>query len=262
MPLSPKHQRIVRLRRLLRRRTLREAERKFVLEGARAIEAAISAGSSLEAVFYEPTTHKLTESVLSRVTEIGYRVYEVAPGTLDRVGDAVTSQPIAAIAPFVDVKLHELKLTSTVVIMAGVSDPGNAGTIVRSSLAAGASAVVLCDCSVDIYNPKTVRSSAGSLFSQPLSIVDSLDEVAQFLRGQGYGIVGTSSTSNVSYWSSDLTGKTALVLGNEGSGLDDEQSSLVDFSVSIPIDPRAESLNVAVAGSLLIFEARRQLGGF
>jgi len=248
----------VRLRRLLRRRSLREAERRFVVEGSRAVESAILSGVDLESIYFEPSDNDLAVEVLEKASRIGYRIYEVAPGTLQRAADAVTPQTVAAIASFVDRDITALEPESLVVVMAGVRDPGNTGTVIRTSLAAAASAVILCDRCVDVYNPKTVRSSAGALFSIPIAMADSLQNVSEFLRTRGYQMVGTSSHAETSYWEVDLTGKIAIVLGNEGSGLDESYAGLFDSSVTIPIDSRAESLNVGVAGSVLMFEALRQ----
>ena len=248
----------MRLRRLLRRRSLREAEHKFVIEGSRAVESALTAGVELEAIYFERSSNELATKVLDLADQIGYRSYEVLPGTLERAADSVSPQSIVAIASYVDVEIGNLKPESYVVVMAGVRDPGNAGTIIRTSLAAGASAVILCDQCVDIYNPKTVRSSAGALFTIPIAVADSFSEVHRFLKSKGYVVVGTSSHAKTSYWELELTGKVAVVLGNEGSGLNVSYSELVDNSITIPIDPRAESLNVGVAGSVLMFEAMRQ----
>lgn len=260
MPLSSKHHRLVRLRRLLRRRTLREAERKFVIEGPRSIDSALSGGVELEALYYEESSNELVERVLAGAALTGYRIYYVTGGTLDRVADAVTSQSIFAVASFVDVDLSALNLESLVVVMAGVRDPGNAGTIIRSALAAGASAVIMCEQCVDLYNPKTVRSSAGALFSIPIAVVGSLSEVVEHLRKFGYRIFATSSYAETSYWKCELSGKSAILLGNEGEGLTSAQESLADITIKVPIDDRAESLNVGVAASVIMFEANRQRG--
>lgn len=260
MPLSSKHHRLVRLRRLLRRRTLREAERKFVIEGPRSIESALACGIELEALYFEESANELAKKVLLEAARIGYRAYHVADGTLDRVADAVTAQSVFAVASFVDVSLSALPLGSLVAVMVGVRDPGNAGTIIRSALAAGVSAVIMCEQCVDLYNPKTVRSSAGALFSVPISVVGSLGEVVEYLKDDGYRVFGTSSHAERSYWESDLSGKSAILLGNEGEGLAAVQESLTDLVIKVPIDNRAESLNVGVAASVIMFEARRQRG--
>lgn len=248
----------MRLRRLLRRRTLREAERKFVIEGGRGILSALSSKTEIEAVYFEQTDDALVGKVVSAASELGYRTYEVVKGTMERVADTVAPQSVMAVASFVDQGLDQLPLGSFVVVMAGVRDPGNAGTIIRSALASGASALIMCHHSVDLYNPKTVRSSAGALFNVPIAIVDSFSEVCDFLHSNNYQLIGTSSHSSASCWDSDLSGRIAIVVGNEASGLESGWTEMMDALVKIPIDERAESLNVAVAASIVMFEASRQ----
>ncbi len=248
----------MRLRRLLRRRTLREVERKFVIEGGRGILSALNSQIEIEAVYFEQTDDALVGKVVSTASELGYRTYEVAKGTMERVTDTVTPQSVMAVANFVDQGLDQLPLGSFVVVMAGVRDPGNAGTIIRSALASGASALIMCHQSVDLYNPKTVRSSAGALFNVPISIVDSFGEVYDFLHSNNYRLIGTSSHSHSSCWDCDLSGRIAIVVGNEANGLESIWTEMMDSFVKIPIDDRAESLNVAVAASIVMFEASRQ----
>ncbi len=229
-----------------------------MVEGSRAVMSALQSGTELEAIYFEPSSNDMTNRVFDLATKIGYRLYEVAPGVLARASDAVTPQAVMAIASFVDRDIADVELSSLVVVMVGVRDPGNAGTVVRSGLAAGASAVILCDQCVDIYNPKTVRSSAGAFFSTPIAIVDTFDQACQQLRSQGYRIIGTSSHVSLPYWHENLSGKVALVLGNEGSGLSEDYWHLLDTNVTVPIDARAESLNVGVAAAVLMFEGMRQ----
>lgn len=229
-----------------------------MIEGSRAVESALQSGVELEAIYFEPSTNERAAKVLELASKIGYRTYEVASGTLERASDAVSPQTVAAIASFVDRDLRFVEPDSLVVVMAGVRDPGNAGTVIRTALAASASAVILCDQSVDIYNPKTVRSSAGAIFSVPISIASSFEDVREYLKSRGYRIVGTSSHASTPYWEEELFGKVAIVLGNEGSGLDRSYDQLFDRIIAIPMNFRAESLNVGVAGSILMFEGMRQ----
>lgn len=150
---------------------------------------------------------------------------------------------------------------SLVVVLHRIADPGNAGTVMRSAEAAGADAVVLTPGSVDLFNPKTVRASAGSLFYLPV-VERSLEEVA----AAGLALVGTSSHDRAdrtveSHLAGDLTGRIALVMGNEAAGLPEEwndEIGPIDRWVTIPHRGRTESLNVAMATTVLLFEAARQ----
>ena len=145
-----------------------------------------------------------------------------------------------------------------VVVLANVRDPGNAGTLVRSAVAAGASAVVFCSGSVDPFNPKTVRSTAGLLFHVDVSAGVALDAALSELREMGFLILGADASSSKAPDEVDLSERVALVLGNESWGIEETSSRLLDDIVGIPMPGPAESLNVGIAGSVLLFEAVRQ----
>ena len=143
-------------------------------------------------------------------------------------------------------------------VLVGVSDPGNAGTLLRSAEASGAGAVVFCDGSVDPFGPKCVRSSAGSVLR--LAVARDGDSADALAACAAYGrrTVGTVVRVGTPYDTVDLRGPVALVLGNEAHGLPPGVADAVDEAVTIPMAGRAESLNVAMAGTVLCFEALRQ----
>jgi TrmH family RNA methyltransferase len=143
-----------------------------------------------------------------------------------------------------------------VVVLADVRDPGNAGTVLRTADAAGVAAIVCCGGTVDPYNPKTVRSSAGSLFHVPLVVAGDPTETLEALAGLGFRRLGTVVRGGQDYLEVDWRQPTALVLGNEAAGLPDGLP--VDGTVGIPMAGRAESLNVGMACAVLCFEALRQ----
>jgi TrmH family RNA methyltransferase len=135
---------------------------------------------------------------------------------------------------------------------------GNAGTLIRTADAAGADGVVCCDGTVDPYNPKTVRASAGSVFHLPIVAGGEVDSVIETLRGFGLRTLGTVVRDGVDYADVDLTDRLALVFGNEASGLSDGVLAALDVAVTIPMAGRAESLNVSVSAAVLCFEVLRQ----
>jgi TrmH family RNA methyltransferase len=156
-----------------------------------------------------------------------------------------------AVAPIPASHWSELHDPTFVIVCAGVGDPGNAGTILRSGEAAGADAVVFTAGSVDPYNPKCVRAAAGALFRVPVF----LDVEPEAL---GLPLVGTRSTGGTAYFDFDFKAPLALVLGSEAHGLDPAIEARLDATVTIPHVGRAESLNVAMAASVLSFEVARQ----
>jgi TrmH family RNA methyltransferase len=144
------------------------------------------------------------------------------------------------------------------VVCAQVGDPGNLGTIIRSAGAAGAGAVVCCAGSVDVYNPKTVRASAGGLFHLPVVAGPDARDVVAHLRGWGLRCFGAGAHGELVYSDVDLAGPTALVVGNETSGLTETLQSHLDGTLRIPMAGSIESLNVATAAAVICFEAARQ----
>ncbi len=183
----------------------------------------------------------------------------VAPDVMQAMSDTTTPQGVLAVVETPRASLADLPAEADLVlVLADVRDPGNAGTLVRSAAAAGAGAVVFTAGSVDPYGPKTVRSSAAALFSLAVVTDVTTDDVAGELHTRGMTIVGTDAAAETSMYDSDLTRPIALVMGNEAAGLPDAARSITDEVVAIPMPGDAESLNVGIAGSLLLFEAVRQ----
>jgi TrmH family RNA methyltransferase len=174
-------------------------------------------------------------------------VFELGQGVLERVASTESPQPNIAVVRIPE-RGATLDAANFVLVADALNDPGNLGTILRSSEAAGVDVVVLTPGSVDTFNPKVVRASAGALFHVPV-VVASLDEV----REAGLRVVGTSSHRGDRHTAADWSGRVAIALGSEAHGLTDEAS--VDTWVRIEHRGRAESLNVAMAATLLVFAA-------
>ena len=239
------------------RRSVRATEGAFVLEGETLVDEALAAGVVLEAVFVDPIAGAGLP-VVARAAARGVRVHDLAPGVLERVAGTVTPQPVLAIAPIPDVALDVVAGASLVVVCVDVRDPGNAGSVLRSAEAAGAGAVVFCRGSVDVYNPKTVRSSAGSLFHVPVVSGGDPVEVLQRMGDWGLRRCAAVARGGRPYDDVDLTGPVAVVVGNEANGLPAALEAHIDVAATIPMVGRTESLNVGVAAALICFEALRQ----
>jgi TrmH family RNA methyltransferase len=226
----------------------------FVVEGSELVRTALAADARIESLYVD------ADSDLSEVAELaerhGARVFELASGVVARVGDTVTPQPVLGVFAMLDQPVDQVLGPPLVVVCAEVRDPGNAGTIVRSADAAGVGAVLFAGSSVDPYNPKTVRSSAGSLFHVPLGVEVNLTRLLDQLKDRGYRRLGTVAHGGEDYTQIDWNTPTAIVLGNETHGLDEALE--LDATVQIPMAGRAESLNVGMACAVLCFEALRQ----
>jgi TrmH family RNA methyltransferase len=264
--LSARNPAVQHLRRLARRRDARHEADAFVIDGPVLLAEALDAGIELEAVYVERRAAASAEAddgldgVVARVRAEGVSVLDLAPGVLAKAVDAVTPQGIAAIARRHPSPLAEVAAVASglIVVLAGVSDPGNAGTLLRSAEASGATAIIATDGSVDLFAPKTVRASAGSLFRLPVVVGAGTDDVIDELHRRGHRCVGTVARGGVPYDESNLAAGVAIILGNEAHGLPDDLVDRLDTVVTIPMEGRAESLNVAMAGTILCFESARQ----
>jgi TrmH family RNA methyltransferase len=251
------------LRGLLQKRSARSSERAFVAEGAELIRCALDAGAPVESVYVSPEggSDGPTQEVCRRASAAGARVFPLAAGVLERVADTVTPQPVLAVVaalaePGPDVLAA--RPGSLVMVLVDVRDPGNAGTVLRAADASGASAVLFAADSVDPYNPKTVRASAGSLFHIPFAVRDDPHAVAEELSAAGFRTLATVECHGDDYTDFDWSVPSAVFLGNESSGLDERLCQRLDAALGIPMEGRAESLNVGVAGAVVGFEAARQ----
>lgn len=257
-PLSARNPRVIRLGRLARRRGDRAEQRAFVVEGPVLVAAALDAGLDVREVFVDADAadRPAIADLVDRL-DPATPAWVLPGGLLDRIGDAATSQGITAVVARPEPSAPTPADQSFVLVLADVADPGNAGTLMRAALAAGAGAVVVIG-GVDPTNPKVVRSSAGALFHLEVITDDDPDRAFETLRAAGYRLVGAVVRGGTIHHDLDLTGPVALVLGNEAHGLDADQVARLDDLVTIDMAGPTESLNVAMAGTVLCFEVLRQ----
>jgi len=229
------------------------------VEGLRIVEEAIRSGLRFRAVFFRESEQNLAERLLP---QIGAHVETLLlPNQIfDNAVPSETPQGIAALVHLKEFSLEEIMerlQLGPVVVIAGLQDPGNLGTILRSAEAFGGAGVVLGEGTVSPFNAKVVRASAGSIFRVPV-IRSRLDAVSSQLRAQGIRLVATSSHKGTPLGEARLTGPLAMFIGNEGSGLPRDLMTRMDQVVVIPHAPQVESLNAGVAASILLYEAARQ----
>lgn len=234
-----------------------------MVEGPELLSVALAAGAAVESVYVAPggRVNPSVAAAVSAAFEAGARIFDLAPGVIERVADTVSPQPVLGVVTFVPASAASVADASLVLVCVDVRDPGNAGTIIRTADACGADAVVCCDGTVDPTNPKTVRASAGSVFHTPIVMGSHALPMLTELRGYGLATVGTFVRGGIDYASIDWTRRVAVVLGNEASGLDEQLVGLLDDRVTIPMAGRAESLNVGVSAAVLCFEVLRQRRG-
>jgi TrmH family RNA methyltransferase len=247
---------VQRLRRLLGRRRSRQQERRFVIEGPVLVAEAVAAGWRLE-------QQVLPEGSDAAIEGAG-EVCRLADGVFERVAPTLAPRPPLAIAAMDDGGRRSaptLADAGFVLVLDRIADPGNLGTILRSAEAAGVELVVLTPGSADPYAPKVVRASAGALFHVPLASADLAE-----LRAAGLRVIGTTSHATPSggvrdHDAADWSGRIAVVMGPEAAGLTVAPSDVdgpVDEWVTISHVGRSESLNVAMAATVLVFAAARR----
>lgn len=264
---SARSPRVAVARRLVKR-AFRAQDRKFLVEGPQAVREAVACTPDLV------STVLLTDEFATRHPEIvasavviGADIVRVAGDVLAELAQTVTPQGVVAVCGLLDVSLETAFGTADpaaapilVAVLSNVRDPGNAGTVLRAADAAGAAAVVLSDASVDIYNGKAVRASAGSLFHLPVVLGAGLPAVIAAAHTAGLRVVaadGKGRSLDVADRAGDLALPTAWVFGNEAWGLPDDTLSIVDDVVAVPIHGRAESLNLATAAAVCLYASAR-----
>ncbi len=257
-PLTAGNARVKDARRLSRR-TVRTERRLFLADGPKAVEGALGAGCVVE-VFATPTASEQYAALVAAAP----RVSVVDDRALASLSDSVTPAGIVGLCSFLDVPLASALATtregsSLLVICADVRDPGNAGTLVRTADALGADAVVLAGHSVDLYNPKTVRASVGSLFHLPLALEADPARAVRQAQEAGLVVLAADGAGEVDLLEAAdlLAGPTAWLFGNEAWGLPDDLAAAADHRVRIPIRGRVESLNLATAAAICLHESAR-----
>jgi TrmH family RNA methyltransferase len=238
------------LRLLVRDRDARDEAGVFVAEGPRVVAAAFEHGAAIESVWIEPGA-----PLGARAAAAGVRVVELPPGAADRIGDTRTPQAVFALVAKPAVAPDAFADSTLALVGARLSDPGNVGTLMRSTAAAGGRALGLGSGSVDAYNPKVVRASAGACFAIRTVEGVSAVEILTTLGTYGLRRLAASAHGGRPPEAYDLREPTAFVLGHEAHGFEGELP--VDGVVTLPM-AAAESLNVAMAGTALLFEAARQ----
>ena len=245
--------------RKLKKRGVRDARREFLIEGAMGVSQALQSSARIHALFLEDSGDNFPE--LAKAARARKVPLMTVSAPVMKVISSTTNPPgVVAVGEFVDCAPADLLSRSPelVVVLAGVRDPGNAGTIVRSCAAVGVDALFLGDTTVDVYNPKFVRATAGAIFNLPFARNVEIPWLLEELGGLNLNRIAADPRGEVVYDQVDFTGPSALILGNEAWGVTREIAHSADVVVSIPMNESVESLNVGMAATVLLFEAARQ----
>jgi TrmH family RNA methyltransferase len=245
----------------LRDRRPRDEAGVFLVEGYREIRRALEKGVSLRELYFssEWFLGENEPALIAQAEAAGARLFELAKDTFAKVAYRERPDGLLAVAPQWQRTLADLVLPAQpfVLVVEAIEKPGNLGTILRSADAAGCHAVIVCDPVTDIFNPNVVRASTGVLFSVPLVVAESAP-VHAWLQARGIRSVATTPAAESVYSEVDLRGPLAVVMGSEQYGLSEFWLKHADLPVRIPMAGQADSLNVAMATIITLFEAVRQ----
>lgn len=233
-------------------RSGRKEYRQFVIEGRRLVADAVCMGAHIEYILAEQGTEPVEVK--------DAQCYELSKKAFSTLKTTVNSQGVMAVVNMPENVqfLPDSNAKSFYLYLDGVSDPGNMGTIIRTADAFGVDGIVLSQNCVDVYNPKVVRSTMASIFNIPIYFDDSKRSAVHKMRESGVKIISASLQTDCSVLDTDFRCRCAVVIGNEANGITDEIISLSDKLVKIPILGKAESLNAAVAGAIMVYERMRQ----
>ncbi|RNI17782.1 TrmH family RNA methyltransferase [Flexivirga caeni] len=252
---NPRSERVKAVR-ALGRRAARQRSGRFVADGPQSVREALRfAPHTVLDLYVDGSVADRHRDLVELARTAQLHVHECDPAVMSALVDTQHPQGIVAVCRPVDVPVAEALAADGgfVVVLAQVRDPGNAGTVIRSADAAGARAVLLSDASVDLYNPKVVRSTAGSLWHLPIALGGAVDELIAACHARGRRVFAADGAGTTLLHDADLTGPHAWLMGNEAWGLDAETRELTDDVVRVPIHGHAESLNLALAATVCMY---------
>ncbi len=257
MITSSSNNKIKQVMQLKRKVKTRAEAGVFLVEGFKMVEEALQFGIQ-EVYVSESREEELLKQHGKVLQTLSYEV--VSDKLFLEMSDTVTPQGILAIVKMPKYSLEDILTSqmSHIVLLENLRDPGNLGTIIRSAEGAGATGVILSKESADIFNPKVIRSTMGSIFRVPFCYVDNFKDAVIKVKNQGISLYAAHLQGTTHYESYNYTRPCGFLIGNEANGLTDETSQLADYLIKIPMMGQVESLNAAIAASILMFEVARQ----
>ncbi len=258
MITSETNQQIKEIIKLQKQSKYRRKTLKFVTEGLKMLLEAAESGYLTKIYISDSVMEKVQDIPEVLLKKYSYEV--VLDKVFQKISDTVTTQGILGIA-----KMPEYDIDSILsdnrhmwLLLDEVRDPGNLGTILRTAEGAGMSAVIMSKGTVDLFNPKTIRSTMGAIFRMPFIYVDDLTHIVKKIKNNGYNVYGTAMKGSVIYHKPDYTKGAGIVMGSEADGLSEGILEYISGAIRIPMEGGIESLNVAVAAAIVMYEAARQ----
>lgn len=253
MIITSRENKIYKTLKLLKTSKGRGEKNMFLIEGMRSVCDAIKKGADIDCVILKDGTKP--------DFEVNASVFTLAPRLFDEVSETVTPQGVIAICHIKKMTFEDILSSGKdcVIMCEKLQDPGNIGTVIRTAHASFCGGVILTKGSCDLYNPKIVRATMSGIFSIPVVQNEDSKNTIEYFRRNGYKIVAGALTENcVDLYEANLCGKTLIIIGNEGNGVEKDTIALCDTVIKIPMHADAESLNAAVAGAVMMYEHYRQ----
>ncbi|MCL2837912.1 MAG: RNA methyltransferase [Oscillospiraceae bacterium] len=260
--ITSKDNKILKHTKKLWRSSYRAKSGEFVAEGERLCAEALTYGKPQ--ISYAILTDEFVRQNVNfqkKLDDLGVCVYTVSEKLFSMVSQTTTPQGVLLVIRIPDGKAPNFADLSRVLILDGINEPGNMGTIIRTADAFGFSTIVLCNSCVDIYNPKVVRSSMGGIFRTKFINAPNVSETIESIKNAEFQVVATAIEEAVDINTVHFTEKCALIIGNEASGVSDELLTLSDKKVKIPMANETESLNAAVAAGIAMFKGWSDING-
>lgn len=264
MITSTSNQQMKQISQLLKKSKERKNTKTFVVEGPRmVVEAPVE---SLKAVYVAEGFENNADNIvllkeLKDKCDQANAIYEVvADNVFKSVSDTQTPQGIMAVVAMPEYSLEQLldDEKTHLLILESIQDPGNLGTMVRTGEGAGVTGIIMNKTTVDLFNPKTIRSTMGSIYRVPFYVTEDLPGTMTVLKEKGITLYAAHLKGENSYDEEDYTKACGFLIGNEGNGLSNEIADLADTYIKIPMEGQVESLNAAISATLLMYEANRQ----
>lgn len=247
--ISSKDNKLIKLVKKLHQRKERKENNLFIIEGEKLIKEALNENLNIKYIFFK------SKSKNSFSIPINTELFEINENLMEYISTTDSAPPYLAIAEIKEYKKINFKNSSLILVVSELQDPGNFGTIIRTSEATGVDYIIATKGTVDLYNPKVVRSSMGSLFRQKIIYIDNILDIINDLKD--FQIVMTTPYSNSNFYDIDYKYKTIIFMGNEGQGLPKELLNKYK-GVKIPMMGNVESLNTSIATSIVLYEVLRQ----
>lgn len=238
----------------------RTAQGEFIVEGIRLVDELLHSSLVVKGVIWDVGTDELPDSLMDAALERGVPVFEVSPNAYKTISDTITPQGVLAIAELPrNAQSDGVEFPSHVLFLDGVQDPGNVGTLIRTADAFGIHGVCCGSGTADPYSPKVVRATMGGLFRTPVFAVDGPAYVEEWKTHWPDGqVILTSANADTVCYDADFQKPSLIVVGSEAFGVSQPLTELSSFAVQIPMGGKAESLNAAIAGAVILYEVSRQ----